>query len=308
MGNHHDHQHDDTHHHHGHEGHHHHHTGNIKIAFWLNLTFCILEFAGGLFTNSVAILSDALHDLGDSFSLGLAWYFQKISQRKRDSLFSYGYKRFSLLGALINSMILLIGSVFIIREAIPRMLNPEASNAQGMIIFALIGIAVNGAAVLRLKKGSSINERVISLHLIEDVLGWVAVLITAVVMLFVDVPVLDPLLSLLITGYILFNVVKNLKHSLTILLQAVPMDVNAEELKKQLLTIPHIMDVHDLHLWTLDGNYNILSVHIVLQEHTRMEEAENIKSQARTILEKLHVHHITIETETPSQVCSLQHC
>lgn len=306
MGNHH--QHDHTHSHHGHEGHHHHHTGNIKVAFWLNLTFCILEFAGGLFTNSVAILSDALHDLGDSFSLGLAWYFQKISQRKRDKLFSYGYKRFSLLGALINSIILLIGSVFIVREAIPRILHPEASNAQGMIVFALIGIVVNGAAVLRLKKGSSINERVISLHLIEDVLGWVAVLIAAVVMLFVDVPVLDPLLSLLITGYILFNVVKNLKQSLTILLQAVPLDVNEEELKKKLLSIPHLLDVHDLHLWTLDGSYNILSIHMVVEEHTSLSEAEHIKSQARAILEKLHIHHITIETETPSKICSLKDC
>lgn len=303
MGNH---QHHD---HHGHEGHHHHHhTGNIKVAFWLNLVFCILEFAGGLFTNSVAILSDALHDLGDSFSLGLAWYFQKLSQRKRDKLFSYGYKRFSLLGALINALILLIGSVFIIREAIPRMLHPESSNAQGMIIFALIGIAVNGAAVLRLKKGTSINERVISLHLIEDVLGWVAVLIAAVVMLFVDVPVLDPILSLLITGYVLYNVFKNLKDSLTILLQAVPMDINEEELKKKLLSIPHILDAHDIHLWTLDGSYNILSIHIVLEDQTDLNQAEQIKSQARAILNDLHVHHITIETESPSQVCSLQHC
>ncbi len=306
MGNHHDHDH--THHHHGHEGHHHHHTGNIKIAFWLNLTFCILEFIGGFFTNSVAILSDALHDLGDSFSLGLAWYFQKISQRKRDKLFSYGYKRFSLLGALINSMILLIGSVFILRETIPRIIHPEASNAQGMIIFALIGIAVNGAAVFRLKKGTSINERVISLHLIEDILGWVAVLIAAVVMLFTNIPVLDPILSLLITGYILFNVVKNLKHSLTILLQAVPMDINEEELKNQLLSIPLILDVHDIHIWTMDGDYNIMSIHIVLEDNTNMEQAEEIKSKARTILNKLHVQHITIETESPSQVCSLQHC
>jgi cobalt-zinc-cadmium efflux system protein len=307
MGNHHDHDH--THPHHGHEGHHHHHhTGNIKIAFWLNLTFCILEFVGGFFTNSVAILSDALHDLGDSFSLGLAWYFQKISQRKRDKLFSYGYKRFSLLGALINSMILLIGSVFIIREAIPRIIHPEASNAQGMIIFALIGIAVNGAAALRLKKGTSINERVISLHLIEDVLGWAAVLIAAVVMFFVDIPVLDPILSLLITGYILYNVVKNLKHSLTILLQAVPMDINEEELKNKLLNIPHVIDVHDIHLWTMDGNYNILSIHMVLENNTSMEQAEGIKSKARELLNKLRVHHITIETESPSQVCSLQHC
>lgn len=303
MGNHHHHD------HHGHEGHHHHHhTGNIKVAFWLNLVFCILEFAGGLFTNSVAILSDALHDLGDSFSLGLAWYFQKLSQRKRDKLFSYGYKRFSLLGALINALILLIGSLFIIRAAIPRILHPESSNAQGMIIFALIGIAVNGAAVLRLKKGSSINERVISLHLIEDVLGWVAVLITAVVMLFINVPILDPILSLLITGYILYNVFKNLKQSLTILLQAVPLDINEEELKKKLLSIPHILDAHDIHLWTLDGSYNILSIHIVLEDRTDLNQAEQIKSQARELLTNLHVHHITIETESSAQVCSLQHC
>ncbi|MDB5255602.1 MAG: Cobalt-zinc-cadmium efflux system protein [Chitinophagaceae bacterium] len=308
MGNHHHHDHT-PHHDHGHDGHHHHHTtGNIKVAFWLNLIFCILEFAGGFFTNSIAILSDALHDLGDSFSLGLAWYFQKISQRKRDKLFSYGYKRFSLLGALINSMILLVGSVFIAMEAIPRMLHPESSNAKGMIIFALIGIAVNGAAVLRLKKGSSVNERVISLHLIEDVLGWVAVLIAAVVMLFVDIPILDPILSLLITGYILFNVVKNLKHSLTILLQAVPIDINELELKNKLLSIPSILDVHDIHIWTMDGDYNISSVHIVLEEHTSLEEAENIKLKARKIFQELRVHHITIETESPAQACSLQDC
>ena len=311
MGNHHHHDHTTPHHHHGHahEAHHHHHaTGNIKVAFWLNLTFCILEFAGGLFTNSIAILSDALHDLGDSFSLGLAWYFQKISQRKRDKLFSYGYKRFSLLGALINSMVLLVGSVFIVMEAIPRVLHPEASNTKGMILFALIGIAVNGAAVLRLKKGSSINERVISLHLIEDVLGWVAVLIAALVMLFVDVPILDPILSLLITGYILFNVFKNLKQSLTILLQAVPIDIDETEVKNKLLSIAHIIDVHDIHIWTMDGDYNILSLHLVLEEHTSLEAAENIKSQARKLLEELRVHHITIETESPSQDCSLQHC
>ena len=205
-------------------------------------------------------------------------------------------------------MILLIGSVFIIREAIPRILHPEPSNAQGMIIFALIGMAVNGAAVLRLKKGTSINERVISLHLIEDVLGWVAVLIAAVVMLFVDVPILDPILSLLITGYVLYNVFRNLKQSLTILLQAVPMDINEEELKKKLLSIPHIRDVHDIHLWTLDGSYNILSIHIVLEDEMNLDQAEQIKSQARAILADLRVHHMTIETESPTQVCSLQHC
>jgi cobalt-zinc-cadmium efflux system protein len=300
--------HDHDHSHHDHDGHHHHNTGNIKVAFWLNFIFCLFEFAGGLFTNSIAILSDALHDLGDSFSLGLAWYFQKLSQRKRDRLFSYGYKRFSLLGALINSLILLVGSVFIISEAIPRILHPSPSNAKGMIIFALVGIAVNGAAVLRLKKGTSINERVISLHFIEDVLGWVAVLVAAVVMLFVNVPVLDPILSLLITGYILYNVFKSLKSSLTILLQAVPMEINEEELKNKLLSIPTIQGIHDVHLWSLDGNYNVLSLHVVIEDNYSLEKTEDLKSEVRQMLTTLHVHHITIETEPASNVCSLQDC
>ncbi|MDB5271878.1 MAG: Cobalt-zinc-cadmium efflux system protein [Chitinophagaceae bacterium] len=305
MGNHHHHPH--GHHDHTHDGHQHH-TGNITVAFWLNFIFCLIEFAGGFFTNSTAILSNALHDLGDSFSLGLAWYFQKISLRKRDKTFSYGYKRFSLLGALINSMILLVGSVFIIREAILRLLHPEASNAKGMVLFALLGIAINVVAVWRLRKGSSINERVISLHFIEDVLGWVAVLMAAVVLLFVDVPILDPILSAAITFYILYNVFRNLKQSLTILLQAVPFDINEEELKKQLLNIPSIVDVHDVHLWTMDGEYNILSIHLVLGNNVSLEETEDVKVKARALLHKLNVHHITIETESVAQSCALKHC
>ncbi len=157
---------------HSHAGHHHHHAGNnIKVAFFLNLGFTILELIGGVWINSVAIMSDALHDLGDSLSLGLAWYFEKLSKKGSDQHFSYGYKRFSLLGAVINSVILLVGSFIILSEAIPRLWNPEEVNAPGMIGFALLGILVNGAAVLRLKQGSSVNERVIRLHLHEDVLG-----------------------------------------------------------------------------------------------------------------------------------------
>lgn len=147
-------------------------TGNIRIAFFLNLCFTILEIIGGLWTNSIAILSDALHDLGDSFSLGLAWFLNKYSHRKADEKFSYGYRRFSLLAALINTIVLIIGSVFILSEAIPRLYNPQHSNAQGMVLFAIVGILINGIAVLKLKGGNSINIRVVMWHLLEDVLGW----------------------------------------------------------------------------------------------------------------------------------------
>ncbi len=163
---------------HNHDHHHHHHdTGNLKVAFFLNLAFTLVEIVGGLYTNSLAILSDALHDLGDSLSLGLSWYFQKLSKKGRTSSFSYGYKRFSLLGAVVNSIVLVVGSIIILSKAIPQLFNPSQANAEGMMYLAILGIVVNGAAVLKLRKGESLNEKVITLHLLEDVLGWVAVLI-----------------------------------------------------------------------------------------------------------------------------------
>jgi cobalt-zinc-cadmium efflux system protein len=194
-----------NHHHHDHNSS----TENIRTAFFLNLFFAIVEFIGGVYTNSLAITSDAIHDLGDSISLGMAWYFQKLSNKKATKIYSYGFKRFSLLGAIINSIILLIGSIFIIIESIPRIITPEHSDAKGMMWFAILGIIVNGAAVLKLRTGTSINERVVSLHMLEDVLGWVAVLVASIIMQFWDIPILDPILSLLIALYILSNIFKN---------------------------------------------------------------------------------------------------
>ena len=187
-------------------GHHHHHhshsSGNIKTAFFLNFGFTILEIIGGILTNSIAILSDALHDLGDSISLGIAWYLDNFSKKDSTSRYSYGYRRFSLLGALINSLVLIGGSLFILSEAIPRILNPEEAHAPGMIAFAILGVIVNGAAVLKLKDDKSMNAKVVAWHLMEDVLGWVAVLIVGITLLFVNLPVLDPILSILITLYV----------------------------------------------------------------------------------------------------------
>ena len=205
--------------------------GNIKVAFFLNLAFTVIEIFGGFYTNSIAIMSDAVHDLGDSISLGLAWYFQNLSKKGRDHNYSYGYRRFSLLGAIINSTILFAGSIFIIKEAIPRILNPQVAHAEGMIYFALFGIAVNGLAAYKMMRGKTMNERVVYLHLLEDVLGWVAVLIGAIIMFFFDIPEIDAILSILIAGYILFNVVKNIKKTMNILLQGVPSDVDMDKIE-----------------------------------------------------------------------------
>ena len=298
--------HDHSHHHshsHSHD-HHHHAVGNIKVAFWLNTGFALLELVGGLYTNSVAILSDSLHDFGDSLSLGLSYYFQKKSVKERDASFSYGYKRFSLLGAFINSLVLIVGSVFIIQEIIERLIHPEPSNAKGMLIFALIGVVVNGAAMLRLKKGSTINERVISLHFLEDILGWVAVLIGSCIMMFFTVPLLDPILSLLITCFILFNVYKNLKAAFRIILQGVPENINPDEIREKLLAMKGIKDVHDLRVWTMDGLYNILTLHVVTGNQS-LEQSELLKKEVRHELQHLHVSHTTIELEVNGNHCEM---
>ncbi|UXX78996.1 cation diffusion facilitator family transporter [Reichenbachiella carrageenanivorans] len=289
-------------HHHGHD-HNHHDVDNIKTAFFLNLGFTIVEIIGGLYVNSVAIISDAIHDFGDSVSLGISWYFQKISKKGRTHTFSYGYKRFSVLSAILNSVVLLAGSIFILRETIPRLIQPEQPDAKGMILLAILGVIVNGAAVLKTRKGKTANEKVVSLHLLEDVLGWIAVLIGSIVMSLTNFPILDPILSLMIAGYILFNVFRNLKASLKIILQSIPPEVDTESLKKQLQQITHVDQVHDMHTWTMDGEYHVMTLHLVLDEDVDLDIGAVIKAEARRILTAAEIDHVTIELESPQENC-----
>ncbi|CAM1347502.1 cation diffusion facilitator family transporter [Tenacibaculum crassostreae] len=297
----------------GHSHNHHSHhttTKNIKRAFFLNLAFTIIELIGGIFTNSLAILSDALHDLGDSLTLGLSWYFQKLSGKGSNEKFSYGYRRFSLLGAIVNSVVLIIGSIFIIKEAIPRIINPEQADAKGMMWIAILGVIVNGAAVVNLKKGKTINERVVMLHLLEDVLGWIAVLIASIVMQFWDIPILDPILSMLIAGFVLFNVYQNVSESLRILLQGTPKEINLEDIQQRLLTFEEIENVHDCHLWTMDGEYNILTLHIVLKNKAiSIADNAEFKKKVRKILhDEFQLEHVTLEFELSEENCEYFDC
>ncbi|MDG1529412.1 MAG: cation diffusion facilitator family transporter [Polaribacter sp.] len=294
-------------HHHGH----HHSTENIKSAFFLNLAFTIVEIIGGFYTNSLAIMSDAVHDLGDSLSLGMSWYFQKLSNKSANKKYSYGYGRFSLLGAIINSIVLIVGSVFIISEAIPRIINPEYADATGMMWLAILGIIVNGVAVLKLKRGSSINERVVSLHLFEDVLGWFAVLIASIIMQFWDVPILDPILSLVIAGYVLFNVYKNIKEAFKIILQGVPNEISSDEIKKQIiLHIDEVGDIHDCHIWTLDGEYHIATIHITIKEKAfSWQKSKEVKEKIKKLLhDNFHLEHVTLELESILEDCDYNNC
>jgi cobalt-zinc-cadmium efflux system protein len=298
--------------HHEHHFHGHHHHGDLKnigVAFLLNLSFTIIEIIGGILTNSVAILSDALHDFGDSLALGMAWYFQKISEKGRDKNYSYGYKRFSVLGALITSIILIVGSVIIIYSAIERLMAPEETHGLGMIGFAILGVIVNGAAILQLRKTSSINARAVMIHLMEDVLGWVAVLIGSIFIYFFEWYVIDPILSLLIALYILVNVYKTLKQSLNILLQAIPSHIDLKKVQESLEEHEAVVDVHDTHIWSLDGEYNIISTHVVLNNDSIcLKDIVPIKLELEAKLKEFKIDHSTIAFETIDEDCGLEDC
>jgi cobalt-zinc-cadmium efflux system protein len=294
----------DTHAHpHAHD-HSHHTMDSFRVAFFLNLGFTLFEIVGGVYTNSLAILSDAVHDLGDSLSLGMSWYLEKHSQKGSNARYSYGYRRFSLLAALINTVVLVTGSLFILSEAIPRLFNPQHSNAGGMALLAVVGITVNGLAVLRMHQGQTLNAQVVTWHLLEDVLGWIAVLIVSISLMFMDIHILDPLLSILISLYVLYNVVRNLRKTIALFLQAVPEAVDLPGVEDSLLAIPQVESVHHTHIWSLDGEHHVLTTHLVVEPEATKEDLIRIKHAAAGVAAGLSLEHATIELEF-EQDCSM---
>lgn len=287
------------------EAHHHNTSENIRTAFFLNLGFTLFEIIGALWTNSLAILSDAVHDLGDSFSLGMAWYLERYAQKGEDQRFSYGYRRFSLLGALINSIILILGSFFVLAQAVPRLIEPEGVNARGMVLFAIVGILVNGLAVFRLRGSKSMNARVVAWHLLEDVLGWVAVLIVGLVLIFFDFPRLDPILSVLIALYILYNVIRNLRQTIGLFLQAVPESVEIVQIKDKLRKVEHVLSTHHTHIWSLDGEHHVLTTHVVLDEAISKDDVLCVRADIKETLAAYDFSHITVEIEFGDDDCAM---
>jgi cobalt-zinc-cadmium efflux system protein len=284
-----------------HQHEHHKGTKNLRLAFFLNLIFTLVEIVGGIYTNSIAILSDAVHDLGDSLSLGTAWYLQRKSNQKADEQYTFGYRRFSLLGALINGVVLLVGSIYIIFEAVQRIMEPETADPEGMFLFAIFGILVNGYAAWKLSSGHSMNEKMMSWHLIEDVLGWTAILIVSVILYFKEIPILDPLLSLMITLYILWNVFKRLRETIHLFLQGNPADIDRAALLDQLSKVEGVESIHDIRIWSLDGEHHVFSGHFVIPTAENNEEIIQIKRSIRKVLEAYPFEFHTIETELKNE-------
>ena len=273
---------------------------SISTAFWLNAVFVVIEAVGGLLTNSIAILSDALHDFGDTLSLALSWFLQKKSKKAADSKYTYGYKRFSLLGTVFLSGVLFISSAWVIYAAIGRICSPSEVDAKGMVWLAIVGVVINGAAALRVNRGHSLSERAVFLHIMEDVLGLVAVLVTAIVMIFFDVPILDPILSIVISVWVLFNVIRNMRDTGIVFLQATPKDIPVDKLKEQILELPDVESVHDVHIWSLDGDSHVMSLHVV----SFTFKTQSLKQQIYDIASQYHISHVTVDIEKPGTNCT----
>lgn len=286
-------------------------VNNMRAALLLNVLFTIIEFVGGLYTNSVAILSDAIHDLGDSIAIAAALFLEKQSGQGRTSTFSYGKRRFSMLAALITSMILVTGSIVILTEAVPRFFAVEPVKTTGVLWLAVAGVLFNGLAVLRLRRGGqgrSLNQRAVMLHLVEDALGWIAVVIGAVIMYFTQWYWIDPLLSVGIAAFVFYNATRNIIATLKIFLQAAPPSVDEETIVNELKKLPEVTGVHDVHSWTMDGEKNILSLHLVVKQPIDTSRLSNLLQKAREIILAQNVQHPTIQVEPDGMPCGLVNC
>jgi|GEM_PF-19501 len=292
----------------GHDHHHAHshaHPGNagrsLGLAFFLNFSFTIIELAGAWWTGSAAIAADALHDLGDSIALAFAWAMQGLADRPAPERYSYGLRRLSLVAAFVNALVLLVGGAIVLVESVPRLWDPGEPDAGGMLALALLGVVVNGAAVLRVRGGKSLNERVVSLHLLEDVLGWVAVLIVSCVMLVVEVPVLDPLLAILITLWVARSAAGNLRKTLVVFLQGTPHDVEPDDLVAAAEAVEGVVALRHVHVWSLEGEHHVLTGHLVVESEDFAQGAQ-VREQVREVLAGLDVKHSTLELATPDNL------
>ncbi len=275
----------------------------ILVAFILNLAFSIFEFIGGAITGSVAIISDAIHDVGDAMSIGISYFLEKKSKKQPDDTYTYGYARFSVIGGVITTVILLVGSAAVIYNAILRIISPVPINYDGMIIFAIFGVVVNFLAAYFTSGGHSINQKAVNLHMLEDVLGWALVLVGAIIMRFTDISIIDPLMSIGVAVFILINAVRNLKEVIDLFLAKLPPHLKIEEIKEHICEIDGVLGVHHIHIWSMDGQSNYATMHVVCSG-----DSHEIKHKIREELKEHGIGHVTLELEGEGEECCEEHC
>ena len=276
---------------------------NILVAFILNLVFSVFEFFGGVFTGSVAIMSDALHDAGDAASIGISYFLEKKSKKGPDETYTYGYMRYSVIGSVITTLVLLFGSAAVVYNAVKRIISPIPINYDGMIVFALVGAAVNFVAAYVTRHGDSLNQRAVNLHMLEDVLGWIVVLVGAVIMRFTDISVIDPIMSVAVAVFIFINAIRNLKEAVDLFLEKTPAGIDVHELEEHISEIEGVKGVHHIHVWSMDGHNNYATMHVVTNK-----DAHEIKEKIRAELKEHGIGHATLELEGENEHCHEESC
>ena len=270
----------------------------ILTAFILNLIFAVFEFIGGALTGSVAIISDSVHDFGDSVSIGISYILEEKSKKEPDDKYTFGYGRYSVLGSLIMTVILIVGSIFVIIHACDRIIHPAEIDYNGMLLFAAFGMGVNFIAAVATRGDGSLNQQAVSLHMFEDVLGWGVVLLGAILMKFTDITYIDPIMSIGVAIFLLVHAFKHFKEICDIFFEKTPDGIDISELKHHLKEIDGVLDVHHFHLRTLDGVNHIATLHIV----TSSDPAAIKKAVKEELLEH-GISHTTVEIETPEEEC-----
>ena len=276
---------------------------HILVAFILNLAFSVFELVGGILTGSVAILSDSVHDLGDAAGIGVSYLLEKKSRKQPDAVYTYGYGRYSVVGGLITTLILLVGSGVVIYHAIGRLIAPTPIQYDGMIVMAVVGVVVNLAAAMVTRSGESLNQKAVNLHMLEDVLGWTVVLIGAIVMRFTDWAWVDPALSILVAVWILIHAYRHLKEALGLFLEKAPHGIDTEEIRHHLAEIDGLIDAHHIHVWSIDGQRHCATLHVVTDG-----DAYAVKQRVREELREHGIDHCTIEIERSDEECHERHC
>lgn len=276
---------------------------NILIAFILNLSFSIFELFGGICTGSTAIVSDAIHDAGDAVSIGISYLLEIKSKKQPDEKYTYGYIRYSVFGGFVTSVVLLFGAVMMIYNACLRIIEPIEINYYGMIVFAIVGVCVNFCAAFFTREGGSINQKAVNLHMIEDVLGWATVLIGAVIMRFTNFVLIDPIMSIVVSCFVLINAIKNLKEVMLLFLEKVPHNIEVAKIKEYVTEINEVMDVHHIHIWSIDGQNHVATMHIVTDG-----KPQKIKDAIREKLQKHGIRHVTLELEASTEHCHESCC
>lgn len=292
---------------HNHHHRHHHNTAdtdrtqkNLLFSTVLNLTVAVAEVIGGIFSNSLALISDALHNLGDTSALFIAYLANLISKKDHNRRKTFGYKRIEILAAMFNAIVLVVIIVYLFVEAYHRLLNPEPVKGRVMFVVAIIGFLANLASVLLLSKhsGKNINIRAAYLHLLGDTVSSVVVIITAVLIYFFNLYWIDPVVTFLLGIYLLKETFMILREAVDILMQATPQGLDLVEVKTALESIPEIDNIHHVHAWNLSDQDIHFECHIDLRSDLRISETETIKSLIHTILKnKFNISHVTIQYE-----------